>query len=119
MASLAMAKAFVLFLPFRLWRDRLGLPGDATSSELQQAIAAARDFEWVADRFPSTAKCLPRAMALSWTLRKRRVPHAFVFAARPESRRGADDDLHAWVEVAGERVMGDLPGPWIETLRLG
>jgi len=27
--------------------------------------------------------------------------------------------LHAWVEVKGGTILGDLPGPWIETLRLG
>jgi len=33
--------------------------------------------------------------------------------------RGTADDLHAWVEVAGKTILGDLPGPWVETLRLG
>jgi hypothetical protein len=42
-----------------------------------------------------------------------------VIAVRAPEARGSDDDLHAWVEVAGETIIGDLPGPWVETLRLG
>jgi hypothetical protein len=33
--------------------------------------------------------------------------------------RGSEDDLHAWVEVNGNKVIGDLPGEWVETLRIG
>jgi hypothetical protein len=61
---------------------------------------------------------LPRAAALSWILRKRGIAHAVVFAVRPEQLRDSPDPLHAWVEIAGVRVIGDLPGPWVETLRL-
>jgi hypothetical protein len=68
---------------------------------------------------PRPVKCLPRAMALSWMLRRRRIGHAAVIAVRPNGLRRSPDDLHAWIEVAGLRVMGDLPGPWIETLRQG
>ncbi len=27
-------------------------------------------------------------------------------------------ELHAWVEVGGDIVLGELPGPWIPVLRL-
>jgi len=52
-------------------------------------------------------------------LRARKIDHSIVFAVRPEAERGSADPLHAWVEVAGETVIGDVPGPWVETLRLG
>ena len=58
-------------------------------------------------------------MALSWMLRRRRINHALVFAVRPSHLRDSSDDLHAWVEVDGVKIIGDLPGPWLETLRLG
>jgi hypothetical protein len=68
---------------------------------------------------PVQTKCLPRAVALSWILRRRQIQHTLVFAVRPAGLRGSKDDLHAWVEVQGAKLIGDLPGPWLETLRLG
>jgi len=82
-------------------------------------MALAGDIEWAAKRLPFKTKCLPRAMALSWTLRERGIDHVVVFAVRPAETRGADSDLHAWVEVRGKTILGALPGPWVETLRLG
>jgi hypothetical protein len=58
-------------------------------------------------------------MALSWLLRKEGVHHVLVFAVRPVELRTPSDALHVWVEIEGVRVLGDLPGPWLETLRLG
>ena len=58
-------------------------------------------------------------MALSWILRTQGIAHSVVFAVRPEPQRTREDPLHAWVEVSGEPILGELPGPWIETLRLG
>ena len=88
-----------------------------------QDLAAARrlaaDVEWAAKRLPFTTKCLPQAMALSWLLRRRHLTHAIVIAVRPNQLRQSPDAMHAWVEVAGDKIIGDLPGPWIETLRLG
>jgi hypothetical protein len=58
-------------------------------------------------------------MALSSVLRRNRIDHAIVIAVRPSALRQSPDALHAWVEVGGERILGDLPGPWIEIARLG
>jgi len=55
---------------------------------------------------------------LSWMLRGRGIGHAFVFAVRPAGLRDDDDALHAWVEIDRAKILGDLPGPWVETLRL-
>lgn len=52
-------------------------------------------------------------------LRRDGIAHAMVFAARPAKSRRSEDTLHAWVEVEGARIIGDLPGEWIETARLG
>jgi len=52
-------------------------------------------------------------------LRRKRLAHTMVFAVRPARMRGSEDDLHAWVEVNGNKVIGDLPGEWVETLRIG
>jgi hypothetical protein len=79
----------------------------------------AADIEWAAKRLPFPTKCLPRAMALSWMLRRKRIGHAVVIAVRPSQLRQSPDAMHAWIEVESKKVLGDLPGPWIETLRIG
>lgn len=58
-------------------------------------------------------------MALSWMLRGKAIGHSVVIAVRPAGMRNAADGLHAWVEVDGGTIIGELPGPWVEMLRLG
>lgn len=121
MAALCCARLVVAILPFNRWSSTLG--AKVSNGPAVIAIADARRFaahvDWAARLLPFATKCLPRAMALSWMLRSRGVAHCVVFAARPAAQRGSDDQLHAWVEMAGEKIIGDLPGPWVETLRLG
>ncbi len=118
MAALGSARLVVATIPFNWWSGTLGgtgLKGTADRADVEARRLAAH-VEWAARLLPFSTKCLPRAMALSWMLRSRGVGHILVFAARPLERRGSDDQLHAWVEVGGERIIGDLPGPWIEIL---
>lgn len=121
MATLCLARLVIATLPFNWWRDWLGGLKKNGPAERGAADAhrLAAHVEWAARLLPFPTKCLPRAMALSWILRSRRIDHCVVFAVRPAEQRGSDDQLHAWVEIGGERVIGDLPGPWVETLRLG
>lgn len=119
LALLLAARLTVAVLPFRLWRDRLGLgdrsPSPDDDERTREAIRLSRHVERAAAALPFEVRCLPRAMALSWMLRRQGIGHALVFAARPRARA---PQLHAWVERRGLRVIGDEPGPWIETLRL-
>ena len=115
--ALCLARLTVACVPFDRWRNSLGAATGAKSEGEARRLAA--DVEWAAKRLPFETKCLPRAMALSWMLRRRHIAHAMVFAVRPAEMRHAADALHAWVEVDGATVLGNLPGPWIETLRVG
>ncbi len=122
MARLCWAQLLVTWVPFNRWRDTLGFQGAGRELSAAPAIDARRlaaDVEWAATRLPFGAKCLPRAMALSWMLRRRMLGHAVVIAVRPSHLRRSPDAVHAWLEIDGEKIIGDLPGPWIETLRLG
>ena len=119
MARLCAARLLVAWVPFDRWRDTLGLGGGNGEPSTTAAAKLAGDVEWAATRWPLENKCLPRAIALSWMLRRRRIAHAVVIAVRPDQLRQSPDALHAWVEVGGEKVLGDLPGPWIEVARLG
>ena len=121
LALLCAARLAVALVPFRMWRGTLGMAGADMPQAGDQTKAAlyARHVERAAARLPFTTKCLPRAMALSWMLCHARLPHAVVFAVRPEGLRVDGDALHAWVEVAGKRILGDLPEPWHAAFRLG
>lgn len=115
-AALAVARLTITALPFRLWRHRLGSDGVIDDAAAQLWAAHV---DWAARLLPLQMKCLPQAMALSALLKRRRIRHQVVFAVRPGNMRSGDDALHAWVESNEAKVIGDLPGPWIETLRLG
>lgn len=120
MLALSAARLMVAIVPFKLWRHRLGGPGSVGASQpAADPEGFAADVESAAIKLPFNTKCLPRAMALSWMLRSRGIGHCLVFAVRPAKLRGAEDQLHAWVEVSGNKILGDLPGSWVETLRLG
>jgi hypothetical protein len=117
MALLALARALVAAVPFERWRGTLGLSKGASAKSECKRLAA--QIEWAAQRLPFSSKCLPRAMALSWLLRAKGISHEVVFAVRPAGQRTAEEALHAWVEIDGQILIGELPGPWLETLRLG
>jgi Transglutaminase-like superfamily len=118
-ALLLLARAMVAVVPFANWRTRLGRTGETGPGQLESARRLAAHVERGAARIGLPLKCLPRAMALSWMLRRRRIAHRLVMAARPQAQReGALDALHAWVECQGETVLGELEGPWIVVLRL-
>lgn len=117
MAMLCWARLLIAWVPLRRWRDTLGEAGGHPSPIGARRLAA--QVERAAEWLPFGTKCLPRAMALSWLLRRARIRHAMVFAVRPPDLRDAPDALHAWVEIDGSKIIGDLPGPWLETLRLG
>lgn len=125
-ALLCLARALIALVPFRLWRQHLGGPGRTDPGAGLAADSAPDPAELhrlaahvarAAQRMPFTVKCLPQAMALSWQLRRRRLAHTVVFAARPPGARAGDDALHAWVESEARVILGDLPGPWIEIYR--
>jgi aryl-alcohol dehydrogenase-like predicted oxidoreductase len=118
MAALCWAKLLVAAVPFSWWRTGLG-GRHASPIGTAEARDISAQVESAARRLPIETKCLTRAMALSWVLRRRQNAHTVVIAIRPSQLRQSPDALHAWVEVGGARVIGDLPGPWVEVLRLG
>ena len=112
---LCAARVLVALVPFRLWRSALGSAADARDcAELALVRCLVAHIERAAWRLPFAVKCLPRAMALSWQLRRRAIHHRIVFAVRPPGARRGDDTLHAWIECGGQVILGALPGPWLE-----
>lgn len=118
MLLLCSARVLVEWVPFDRWRNSLGLD-EGRDDALEEAARCAAVVERAAARLPFSTKCLSRAIALSWLLRRHHIAHAVVFAASPVAKRQTADALHAWVEIARVKVIGDLPGPWLEMLCLG
>lgn len=128
-AFIAVARLLVRFVPLRIWRatvgevvpasasgsiaDRSRVPAAASapaviaanSEELAQARWLGRCVDRAATYLPGTSRCLPKAVALHWMLRLRRIPALTVIAFKREDRTGADV-YHAWVELNGEMVIG-------------
>lgn len=125
MLVLGTAQIAVALVPFHRWRGRLGTKNRGGSgpqlktSAVEAGRRTAAVVERAAERLPFHTNCLPRAIAVSWLLRRQGLPHTIVFAVRPSHLRHSADALHAWVEVNGARIIGELPGPWVETLRVG
>jgi hypothetical protein len=120
MVLLCRARLLIAFVPLHRWRASIGFGGGASADAGQKCEARRLAVHVLrgAARLPGTTRCLAQAMALSTLLSRARSPHIVVIAARPAGWRRGEDRLHAWVEQDGERLIGDLPGPWIETLRL-
>ena len=118
MLALVWSRLLVRRVKFARWRGALGLAGEADPAQQQDALLLGRHVERAAARLPGTAKCLPQALALSWMLRRRGIAHRVVLMVRPRQQRGGIDDLHAMVHCGARVALGELPGPWIETLVL-
>lgn len=116
MTYVVMARFLVRFVPFFRWRGSVGqlvepaaaLAGNATSvgmPALSAASATVRLIDRACARLPGTSRCLPRAVALRWMLRRQPLTLLTVIAFSKVSRVG-DDAYHAWVECGGEMLIG-------------
>lgn len=106
----------VAVAPFNRWEAWLGrrirpdAPGPApiSAADALRSRRAGRAVDQAARYLPLELKCLPRAMALQWMLKRRRIPARLLIGVLPASERGSTDDLHAWVVAGKETVIGDL-----------
>lgn len=124
---LVVARLLVSFVQFGRWRGALGrvVPAAGSSGAATTTREPApldrylsRVVDRVALRLPFEYRCLPRAMALHWMLTRRGRPTTLVIGVLPGPRRGQLDDLHAWVELGGEVLIGSSPEPFAVLLRL-
>ena len=113
MVLLLAARALVAGVRFARWRATLGSPlspGTADPAPGRdgnlEPRRLARAIERAAARLPGESKCLPRAMALQWLLRRRRLGGVLHLGVRSAAERGTLDDLHAWVTRGGEVLVG-------------
>ena len=114
LALLVLARLLVAGPPLGWWRRWLG-PVSAVARADSPAVGdrqLARAVERATQHLSGGAKCLPRAMALHWMLRRRQRPSQLVIAVLPGQVRGGVDDLHAWIETGGEILIGELDQPF-------
>ena len=116
---LMVARTFVRFVPFGRWRGSLGKqggriePGREIEAVTEDDHYLARVVERAAIRLPFETKCLPRAMALQWMLRRRGRSSTLLIGVLPGTNRGGLDDLHAWVDRGGETLIGSSTEPYV------
>lgn len=115
------ARLLVAGLRLRWWRRLLGPVTTAAPGRLasDQDRLLAKAVERASQRLPGQSKCLPRAVALHWMLRRRHRPGQLVIAVLPGVQRGGLDDLHAWVACGDEILIGALDQPFQALARFG
>jgi hypothetical protein len=79
-------------------------PGDR-ALDVEAARTIGRQVERAGMRLPIHTKCLPRAVAAMWLLSRHRLAGQLVIAVHRHDRAG-EHAFHAWVEHAGEIVIG-------------
>lgn len=75
----------------------------AGSVDEQVLANAAHGVDTACVYFPKRVQCLGRAAAVTRILRRRGMPASFVIGVRP-----LPFGAHAWVEVNGRRVYGEI-----------
>jgi hypothetical protein len=118
MVALSIARLLIAWVPFGRWRRWLGAPAAPENPDPQLRLDAnlarrrlARAVERGAGRLPGQSRCLARAVALQWMLRRRGLGGVIHLGVRPEGKRGGLDDLHAWVSRSGEVLIGASDEP--------
>ena len=118
MAWLILARLLIARVAFGRWRRWLGTPvaplADDPRLHLDANLAQrrlARAVDRAAGHLPGESRCLARAMALHWILRRRAMGGVLHIGVLPGSDRGSLDDLHAWVTRLGEILIGASDQP--------
>ena len=118
MAWLILARLLIARVPFGRWRRWLGTPvaplADDPRLHLDANLAPrrlVRAVERAARRLPGESRCLARAMALHWMMRRRAMGGVLHIGVLPGCDRGNLDDLHAWVARLGEILIGASDQP--------
>lgn len=111
-AFLLLADVLVHRVRFGRWRATLGTSVRAERSGSPPPTAPSRSVPVVraverASRLRRTPyKCLPRAMALQWMLRRRGQGSTLIIGVADAQAITGKRDLHAWVEIDGRVVIG-------------
>ncbi|NVE95714.1 lasso peptide biosynthesis B2 protein [Altererythrobacter sp. JGD-16] len=88
----------------------------ADEPALQCAKQCAKRVERAAFRLPYEPRCLPKAMALQWSLRHHGIPSRLVVAMRKQYQVSGEAEIarlledgnrfHAWVDLGDDMLIG-------------
>lgn len=102
---LLLARLFVGRVPMRYWRLDADTGANGGGGSSRSGLAVGWAVRRVANRLPFETKCLPRALAAHWMVRRRGGASCVVFGVRraaPERR----PEYHAWLVMDGATVIG-------------
>lgn len=114
MMYLAAARGLVRFFPMRWYHWTVGAPtaglrvedaGRSLPSASDAPARLARGIERAAMRLPGESKCLAKAIALQWMLRKIGEAGLIVIAVHRRERT-ASYAYHAWLDHDGAMLVG-------------
>jgi hypothetical protein len=126
-ASLALARLALIFVPFRKLAERFGTatPPDKATQAFQARLdvdqaALVRDIGWAVTRaaryVPFRAVCLPQAIAAQRMLSRRDIASVMHFGVAKKA--GEEMGAHAWLDADGIEVTGYPVGPeFVEVAR--
>lgn len=103
---LAVARATVALVPFRLLARHLSAPGrprGAPRCPEQLIVGAVAAIETMSRRLPFRTVCFQKGLALHWMIRRRGIGSLLHFGAALE---GETLSAHVWVSVEGLVVIG-------------
>jgi Transglutaminase-like superfamily len=112
--GLALARAAILFLPFRRIAAWLGSPGAVSPNVATEAeLRVAKEVGWavgvVARRVPWDGRCLAQALAATGMLRRRGLDGTVSFGAGQAGDAETGFVAHAWLQV-GPCIVTGGPG---------
>jgi len=119
LSALALARFAMVFLPFKRIAAWLGTPGtespwNATAEQVQVATEIGWAVSCLARRVPWDSRCLARALAATWMLRRRGLESTVCFGA---DRRESDEFVaHAWLRFGPCLVTGGIGHEQFKTL---
>lgn len=125
---LFIARVLVLCVPLGRWRHLLGAVEEPGKTGAESIAAEdppvlgrklGRVVRKVAPHMPFNALCLPQAITGQWMLRRRGSSSRLIIGVRRSAvdAQGRDLDLHAWLMVAGQCVIGKARGaPYVPLL---
>jgi hypothetical protein len=110
--SLVIAQLLINCVPYRWWSRTLGPIGPAhdnspLSAEDDAVQIVARVIDTAGRHLPWEIVCLPRAVVAKWMLARRNIASTmFLGIQRPVSDGAKGNDLHAWLRVGDQTIMG-------------
>lgn len=110
--ALSVAVSLVRWVPYRRWKDRIGIatglieasPVRHSPAKLERARRIAHAVTVAERNLPFSAVCLPQAMAAHWMLERRGIDSQLYVGVRGNETH--NHELHAWLQSGDTWLLG-------------